>query len=34
MAIYLDYNASAPIHPDVLKIMIDVYTNHYGNANW
>lgn len=33
MAIYLDYNASAPIHPDVLKIMIDVYTNHYGNAN-
>lgn len=33
MAIYLDYNASAPIRPDVLKIMIDVYTNHYGNAN-
>ncbi len=33
MAIYLDYNASAPIHPDVLKTMVDVYTNHYGNAN-
>lgn len=33
MAIYLDYNASAPIHPEVLKTMIDVYQNHFGNAN-
>ena len=25
MSIYLDYNASAPIDPDVLDVMIDVY---------
>ena len=32
MSIYLDYNASAPIDPDVLEVMIDAYKNGYGNA--
>lgn len=33
MAIYLDYNASAPIDPRVLNEMIDVYRNVNGNAD-
>ncbi|RKJ47905.1 aminotransferase class V-fold PLP-dependent enzyme [bacterium 1XD42-54] len=33
MGIYLDYNASAPIDPRVLDVMIDVYRNSYGNAD-
>ncbi len=33
MAVYLDYNASAPIDQRVLEKMIDVYTNHFGNAD-
>ena len=33
MSIYLDYNASAPIFPDVLECMIDVYRNYTGNAD-
>lgn len=33
MAIYLDYNASAPVDPRVLDRMIDVYRFHYGNAD-
>ncbi len=33
MSIYLDYNASAPIAPEVLECMIDVYKNHTGNAD-
>ena len=33
MSIYLDYNASAPIVPEVLECMIDVYKNHTGNAD-
>lgn len=33
MAVYLDYNASAPIEPRVLDRMIDVYQNHSGNAD-
>ena len=33
MGIYLDYNASAPIDERVLKTMIDVYRNDYGNAD-
>ncbi len=33
MSIYLDYNASAPIDPVVLEVMIDVYKNHIGNAD-
>ena len=33
MSIYLDYNSSAPISPDVLECMIDVYRNYTGNAD-
>ncbi len=33
MAIYLDYNASTPIHPDVLDTMINVYRQEFGNAD-
>lgn len=33
MSLYLDYNASAPIDPRVLSVMIDVYTNAFGNAD-
>lgn len=33
MPVYLDYNASAPVDPRVLSRMVDVYTNHYGNAD-
>ena len=33
MAVYLDYNASAPIDVRVLEHMINIYKNHYGNAD-
>ncbi len=33
MSIYLDYNASTPVDKRVLDVMIDVYTNSYGNAD-
>ncbi len=33
MAVYLDYNASAPLDPRVLDRMIDIYQNHSGNAD-
>lgn len=33
MSIYLDYNATTPINEDVLNVMIDVYRNHFGNAD-
>lgn len=33
MAVYLDYNASAPIDDRVLDRMIDVYRSHFGNAD-
>lgn len=33
MAVYLDYNASAPVDERVLERMIDVYRTHYGNAD-
>ena len=33
MAVYLDYNATTPIDPRVLDIMIDVYRNSPGNAD-
>ena len=33
MSLYLDYNASAPIDPRVLNVMVDVYTNTFGNAD-
>lgn len=33
MGVYLDYNASTPIDERVLTEMIDVYRNHFGNAD-
>ncbi|MEY8401920.1 cysteine desulfurase family protein [Oscillospiraceae bacterium 44-34] len=33
MAVYLDYNASAPIDEKVLERMVEVYRSHYGNAD-
>ena len=33
MAVYLDYNASAPINENVLNEMIEVYRNKIGNAD-
>ena len=33
MPVYLDFNASAPVDERVLERMIDVYRNHYGNAD-
>lgn len=32
MSVYLDYSASAPVLPEVLETMIDVYRNTPGNA--
>ena len=33
MSLYLDYNASAPILPEVLEVMVDAYKNVPGNAD-
>lgn len=33
MGVYLDYNASTPIDERVLDKMVDIYRNHYGNAD-
>lgn len=33
MSLYLDYNASAPILPEVLDVMVDAYKNVPGNAD-
>jgi len=33
MSLYLDYNASAPVLPEVLDVMIDTYKNVPGNAD-
>lgn len=33
MAVYLDFNASAPVDERVLNRMIDIYRSHYGNAD-
>ena len=33
MSLYLDYNASAPILPDVLQTMVEIYKNVPGNAD-
>lgn len=33
MAVYLDYNASAPVDTRVLERMIEVYRFYYGNAD-
>lgn len=32
MGIYLDYNATAPIHPEVLEAMVRTYRENFGNA--
>lgn len=33
MALYLDYNASAPLRKEVLDVMVDAYRNVIGNAD-
>lgn len=33
MGVYLDYNATTPVDERVLDYMIDIYRNHYGNAD-
>lgn len=33
MSIYLDYNASTPIAPEVVETMVDIYRNSFGNAD-
>lgn len=33
MSVYLDYNATTPIDPRVLDVMVDVYKNDFGNAD-
>jgi cysteine desulfurase len=32
MTLYLDYNATSPVHPQVLEAMMDVYEHSFGNA--
>lgn len=32
MGIYLDYNATTPIHPEVLEAMVATYRENFGNA--
>lgn len=31
--VYLDYAATAPLHPEVLEVMMPHLTKHYGNAS-
>ena len=31
--VYLDYNATAPIKKEALDRMVEIYTNHPGNAD-
>ena len=31
--IYLDYAATTPVHPDVVKAMLPYYTDYYGNPS-
>ncbi|SFT61113.1 cysteine desulfurase [Lachnospiraceae bacterium XBD2001] len=33
MSVYLDYNATTPIDPRVLEVMVNVYANNPGNAD-
>ena len=33
MSLYLDYNASAPVLPEVLDVMIEAYKQTPGNAD-
>jgi len=32
MPLYLDYNATTPVHPEVLEAMVETYKENYGNA--
>ena len=32
-SIYLDYNATTPTHPEVIKAMLPFYKDEYGNAS-
>ncbi len=32
-SIYLDYAATTPVHPDVLKVMLPFFTEHFGNSS-
>jgi cysteine desulfurase len=32
-SIYLDYAATTPVHPDVLKAMLPFFTEHFGNSS-
>ena len=31
--IYLDYNATTPVDPQVLQAMLPAFTEHFGNAS-
>ena len=31
--VYLDHNASTPVHPEVLQIMLPYFSELYGNAS-
>jgi len=31
--IYLDYAATTPMHPEVLKVMLPCFTDAFGNAS-
>jgi cysteine desulfurase len=33
LPLYLDYNATSPVHPEVLDLMVHVYREEYGNAS-
>ncbi|ATY84459.1 cysteine desulfurase DndA [Kyrpidia spormannii] len=33
MPVYLDFNATTPVHPEVLELMIHVYRSQFGNAS-
>lgn len=32
LPVYLDYNATTPLHPEVLDAMMPYFTQHFGNA--
>lgn len=31
--IYLDHAATSPVHPEVVSVLTEMYTNHFGNAS-